>query len=154
MRVQHAMPLAVVGAGVIGLTSAIRLLEAGHPVIVYAKAATPHTTSDVAAAYWAPGAAWAGGRMRQWALTSLESFRPLAEDASSGVRWKQLFDLSQEQPPASLPDLPIPLAVTPPGVFPAPWAGVCVTVPQIDVPNLYAVAVPTLSCQWRRTAPS
>ena len=44
----------VLGAGVIGLTSAIRLREAGYRVRIVTKARTPKTTSDVAAAFWYP----------------------------------------------------------------------------------------------------
>jgi D-amino-acid oxidase len=41
---------AVVGCGIIGLTSALRLLEAGHEVTIYVRDLPPRTTSDTAAA--------------------------------------------------------------------------------------------------------
>jgi glycine/D-amino acid oxidase-like deaminating enzyme len=47
-------PVAVIGAGVAGLTTARLVQEAGFPVTVYAKAVTPHTTSDVAGGQWLP----------------------------------------------------------------------------------------------------
>ena len=44
----------VVGAGVVGLTCAVRLLEAGHRVDVVARDLPLETTSVVAAALWSP----------------------------------------------------------------------------------------------------
>ena len=49
------MRIVVIGAGVLGLSSAIRLLQAGYQhVTVIAKHKTPHTTSDGAGALWRP----------------------------------------------------------------------------------------------------
>lgn len=127
-------PIAIIGSGVIGLTSAVRLLEQGFPVTLYARETPPHTTSDVAAAYWAPGALYGGARMRRWALESRAALTKLAETPGSGVRFNLLYELSTE--PLGVPDLG-PLLHTeavPPDRFPEPWAGFSVTVPQIDVP--------------------
>jgi glycine/D-amino acid oxidase-like deaminating enzyme len=44
----HSGPVAVVGAGAVGLTTARLVQEAGFPVTVYAKALPPHTTSNIA----------------------------------------------------------------------------------------------------------
>lgn len=126
--------LAIIGSGAIGLTSAVRLLEAGHPVTIYAQAIPPHTTSDVAAAYWAPGAALGGGRMRTWALASLAVFYELAANPASGVTLRDLYELTDEPLSGVHPGLPVAAELVPPGVFPAPWSGVRVTIPQIDVP--------------------
>ena len=48
------MDCVVIGAGVSGLSSAIRLLEAGHSVRVLAREFSPDLVSDVAAALWYP----------------------------------------------------------------------------------------------------
>ena len=48
------MRVIVVGAGVIGLSSALRLAEHGHDVAVLARDLPPETTSAVAAALWYP----------------------------------------------------------------------------------------------------
>lgn len=44
----HGGQVAVIGAGALGLTTARLVQEAGFPVVVYAKAMPPHTTSNIA----------------------------------------------------------------------------------------------------------
>jgi len=44
----HSGPVAVIGAGALGLTTARLVQEAGFPVTIYAKALPPHTTSNFA----------------------------------------------------------------------------------------------------------
>jgi glycine/D-amino acid oxidase-like deaminating enzyme len=50
----HQGPVAVIGAGALGLTAARLVQEAGFPVAVYAKALPPETTSDIAGGQIAP----------------------------------------------------------------------------------------------------
>ncbi len=50
----HRGPVAVLGAGVIGLTTARLVQEAGFPVTVYAHALPPYTTSNIAGGQWLP----------------------------------------------------------------------------------------------------
>jgi D-amino-acid oxidase len=76
----------VVGAGVVGLTCAVRLLEAGHRVDVIARDLPLETTSSVAAALWYPYRALPHDRVLGWARTSYDVFARLANVASvSGV---------------------------------------------------------------------
>ena len=56
----------VVGAGVVGLTCAVRLLEAGHRVDVVARDLPLETTSVVAAALWYPYRALPQDRVTAW----------------------------------------------------------------------------------------
>jgi D-amino-acid oxidase len=78
------MEVTVVGAGVIGLTTARTLEEAGHDVTVVAAATAERTTSSVAGAIWFPYrvgppdkvAAW-GARTRRW-LVELARTEPAA----------------------------------------------------------------------------
>jgi D-amino-acid oxidase len=49
-----AMRVAVIGAGVIGLTTAHVLQQAGYAVTIYANRFTPDTTSDIAGGQFAP----------------------------------------------------------------------------------------------------
>jgi D-amino-acid oxidase len=48
----HAGPVAVIGSGIMGLTTARLIQEAGFPVTLYAKALPPHTTSNIAGGQW------------------------------------------------------------------------------------------------------
>ncbi len=126
--------IVVIGSGVIGLTSAYRLLEAGYAVTVLAHVLPPFTTSDVAAAFWSPSATAGGNLPQQWAMESLRVFRELASARQSGIAVVDLYQLTTE--PTSMPYLASAGEVTavPVGHFPLPWSGYCVQVPRIDVP--------------------
>lgn len=76
----------MVGAGVVGLTCAVRLLEAGNRVDVVARDLPRETTSAVAAAFWYPYRAFPPERVDAWAHRTFEVLAGLAEDDTSGVR--------------------------------------------------------------------
>jgi D-amino-acid oxidase len=77
----------VVGAGVVGLTCAVRLLEAGLRVDLVARDLPRETTSAVAAALWYPYQALPRDRVAAWARTSYAVFDALADtDPECGVR--------------------------------------------------------------------
>ena len=91
VRMRHTAPMAerviVVGAGVVGLTCAVRLLEAGHRVDVVARDLPRETVSAVAAGFWFPYRALPQERVTSWAATSYAVFDALADtDPESGVR--------------------------------------------------------------------
>lgn len=48
------MNITILGCGVIGLTTAVRLIEEGYPVSIKTWKVPPETTSDKAAAFWSP----------------------------------------------------------------------------------------------------
>jgi D-amino-acid oxidase len=72
----------VVGAGVCGLTSAIRLQQAGASVAVVAADPPEHTVSAVAAAVWYPTHTAADPRVLDWARRTFDEF---AAQAALGV---------------------------------------------------------------------
>jgi D-amino-acid oxidase len=77
----------VVGAGVVGLSCAVRLLEDGHQVDVLARDLPLETTSAVAAAIWYPYRAFPYERVTGWsAATYQELARLAAEEPDAGVR--------------------------------------------------------------------
>lgn len=75
----------IIGAGVTGLTTAVLLAEAGHPVRVVADEIPGHT-SLAAGAMWGPYLVEPKAMVDAWSQRSLELFRDLASDAATGVR--------------------------------------------------------------------
>jgi D-amino-acid oxidase len=73
-----AVNVTVVGAGVIGLTTAVELQRAGHTVQVVARAKGKDTTSAVAGALWFPFRAHPPARVNAWARVSRERLTALA----------------------------------------------------------------------------
>ena len=78
------MRIIVVGAGVVGLSCAVRLLEDGHRVDVVARDLPLETTSAVAAAIWYPYRALPQDRVTSWAATSYAVFDALAAPVEFG----------------------------------------------------------------------
>jgi D-amino-acid oxidase len=79
--------IAVVGAGVIGLTTAVELLRAGHRVTIFARERSAYTTSAVPAAIWFPYHAQPEADVVRWALATRERLRALVDEPRAGVRW-------------------------------------------------------------------
>ncbi len=69
----------------IGLTTAIHLRREGHEVDLWAKAISPGTTSDVAAAFWFPYAAYPVELVSRWSKQSYDVFAQLSELSDTGV---------------------------------------------------------------------
>jgi D-amino-acid oxidase len=76
----------VVGAGVTGLTCAVRLAEEGHRVDVLARDLPLEPTSVVAAALWYPYKALPQERVTAWSREACAVFDRLADDEDTGVR--------------------------------------------------------------------
>jgi len=76
----------VVGAGVTGLTCAIRLREAGVAADVVAREPPARTTSAVAAALWYPYRAFPPDRVAAWSARGFEVLSGLAGVRGAGVR--------------------------------------------------------------------
>ncbi len=84
----HAMDVTVVGAGVIGLCSALALEERGHRVRVVAAESGATTTSAIAGAVWFPYRAGPPAKVAVWAARTrawLEQIAGNAPDAGVDV---------------------------------------------------------------------
>ena len=75
----------VVGGGVSGLTSAIRLAEAGHDVSIVARDYLVGTTSWVATAIWHLFWVEIDERVDRWAVEALTELLQLAHDPAAGI---------------------------------------------------------------------
>ena len=91
----------VVGAGVVGLTCAVRLLDEGHRVDVLARDLPLETTSAVAAAIWYHYRAFPLDRVLAWSARTYEVFVGLADVAGAGVTLRpgvEVFATRQDDP--------------------------------------------------------
>ena len=83
------MRCTVVGAGVSGLSCAVRLLEAGHEVEVISDRFSPDTVSDIAAAIWYPFLTAPADRADGWSIATYAELERLSErEPQSGVRMR------------------------------------------------------------------
>jgi D-amino-acid oxidase len=89
----------VVGAGVVGLSCAIRLAEHGHDVEVVAAGTGDATTSSVAAALWYPYRAAPQDAVARWSATTYDVLARLADVPSSGVRMRHGRELLRAASP-------------------------------------------------------
>lgn len=108
----HQGPVAVIGAGVMGLSTARLAQEAGFPVTLYAAALPPETTSNVAGGQWHPF-----GHFRRSSVTSewRDQFVAAADYSwrrfqimvgeDYGIRWLPTYSEGDKEPPL-LPTFP------------------------------------------------
>ena len=87
--------IAIIGAGVSGLTVGVVLAEQGYETHLFAAEPPNETTSSVAAAMWFPYDAEPAERVIPWALESYEVFRELRRDPSTGVSMIELRQFSR-----------------------------------------------------------
>ena len=125
----------VVGAGVMGLSCALRLIDAGHRVDVLARDLPLETTSATAAGIWYPYRAWPEDRVLGWARETYDAFAVLAsERPESGVRMREGTEVvprRDERPwwAGAVPDLRETVEV--PAGFDGGWA---FTAPVVEMP--------------------
>lgn len=86
----------VVGAGVIGLTTAVLLSQRGDRVSVWSADPPLATTSAVAAAVWYPYRVEPAERVLPWSAASLQVFAELAREPAAAVRWCEVLELFRE----------------------------------------------------------
>jgi D-amino-acid oxidase len=114
------MDVLVIGAGVCGLTTGIRLAEAGLSVTIRTAAPPEETTSAAAGAVWGLVRVGPADRVLEWGRTGLEVLTALAGEPGTGVRmasgqevsrsplephyWTPLLPGLRSSTPAELPD--------------------------------------------------
>ncbi|NYT42845.1 FAD-binding oxidoreductase [Sphingomonas sp. R-74633] len=90
----HSGPVAVLGSGIAGLTTARLLQEAGRQVTLYAAQLPPHTTSNIAGGQWHPAGLYQHDRVTPEWLAQFEAamdyswrrFQIMTGD-EYGIRW-------------------------------------------------------------------
>ena len=134
--------VAVIGSGIMGLTSARLLQDAGWNVTIYTRDVARHTTSNVAAGEWSPFSVYDPEvatdefRMRlDWAARVAHHAYTNLGGPKYGIRWLEAYVLSNSPIPVGeeLADLFPYTANLQPGEhpFPAPYVQRIVTM-QID----------------------
>lgn len=92
------MRVIVLGAGVVGLATAVRLLEAGCDVKVVAAGTVEATTSYVAAGVWFPTHVGPPDKVAVWGARTLEVLAGQARDEVPGVVMRESLALYREPP--------------------------------------------------------
>src|SRR5258708_23752509 len=83
----------VIGAGVVGLTTAVQLLEHGCKVEVWTRDDPLATTSAVAAAIWYPYLAEPRARVLLWSAVTFRRLAQRAADARTGAVMRRTVEL-------------------------------------------------------------
>src|SRR5437879_6163429 len=122
--------VAVIGAGVSGLTCGVLLAEQGYRAAIFAGETGQRTTSAAAAATWFPYDAEPIEKVIGWSLVTYNVLVDLVRDSQSGVSMVELRHCSRRD------EIQVPrwasalgAAVLPRGVFPS---GLKMNVPLMD----------------------
>lgn len=101
----HSGPVAVIGAGALGLTTAKLLQEAGYRVRIYAQDVPPHTTSNVAGGQINPSTVFENDAIdgvfwQQFVAAMDYSYRrfQISVGEDTGVRWHTTYDSTRGGP--------------------------------------------------------
>lgn len=89
----------VIGAGVIGLVTALCLTKRGMSVQVWTRDDPWQTTSSVAAAIWYPFLAEPREQCLAWGKVTFDRLRDLAGDPASGVRMQPVVEVFRDEEP-------------------------------------------------------
>src|SRR6266446_7732140 len=106
IRMKHQV--AIVGAGVSGLTCGLVFAQHGYQTAIFAKQIGQQTTSGAAAALWFPYDAEPADKVIPWALGSCRTLIDLAHNPDSGVSMIELRQFSRTEK-IHIPDWAIPL---------------------------------------------
>jgi D-amino-acid oxidase len=130
--------VAAVGAGVIGLTTAVQFAEAGWNVQILTRDLPAGTTSAAAGAMWGPYLVEPRDRVHTWATHSLRVFTRLAQIPGTGARLTSGIEAARTitEPPEFLSMLNDVRVCDPGDLPPGFMTGWRYTVPLIDM-DLY-----------------
>jgi D-amino-acid oxidase len=134
VRVQ--VRVVVLGAGIVGLTAAVRLLEAGARVEVVAAGGPETTTSWLAAAVWYPTHVGPPADVARWGRGTYQMLARQAADGVPGVRMLESLALYR-RPPEHAPWMDAVGAIRPAhtGELPPGYAhGLRFAVPLVEMP--------------------
>jgi D-amino-acid oxidase len=88
-------PVAIVGAGVSGLTCGVLFAERGYRTAIFAEDMGQRTTSGAAAALWFPYDAEPADKVIAWALETYKVLADLSRDSRAGVSMTELRQFSR-----------------------------------------------------------
>jgi len=123
--------VAIIGAGVSGLTCGVVFAEHGYRTAIFAKDVGQQTTSGAAAAVWFPYDAEPLEKVIPWALQTFDALVDLAPE--SGVSMIELRQFSRNKE-IQIPDWAIPLGASAvaSGLWPVFKSGFSLNVPLMD----------------------
>jgi D-amino-acid oxidase len=150
-----AVDVLVLGAGVIGLTTAVHLAEAGLRVEGRTAAPPESTTSAAAGAMWGPYLVEPRDRVLRWAHQTLDDLTRIAHDEpASGVHLASGIEASRRE--ATLPEwaqlLPDVTPCRPEELPPGFAFGYRYTAPLVDMPRLPHLPAQTAAHSRRHPA--
>jgi D-amino-acid oxidase len=89
--------IAIVGAGISGMSTAFLLMQKNYRITIYAKAFSPNTTSNRAAAFWFPYHIRNDRRGIRWCQISYNYYERLAEHQDTGISMRQLVKVLRKE---------------------------------------------------------
>jgi len=96
MKKEHCL---IIGAGINGLSSGIKLLENGLKATIWSSSFSPNTTSDIAAAYWYPFLSAPVEKTNMWGSKTYDVLKKLSEIPDTGVAMTQTYEYFRESQP-------------------------------------------------------
>ncbi len=83
--------IAIIGAGISGLSTAYTLVNAGYNVTVFAKEFSPNLVSNKAAAFWFPYHVRNDARAKDWCKFSYSFFQQLSANIATGISMVEII---------------------------------------------------------------
>jgi D-amino-acid oxidase len=83
--------IAIIGAGISGLSTAYTLVNAGYHVTVFAKEFSPNLVSNKAAAFWFPYHVRNDARAKDWCKFSYNFFEQLSANIATGISMVEII---------------------------------------------------------------